>query len=156
MYPKGIVQVLETMQEILCANDLAVLATCAENQPHCSLMAYVPNEDCRTIYMLTQRDSRKFRNISANPRVSLMVDTRLDSPESRTAIKALTISGTCSPCPQSMQKQFKQLLVQKHSQLKTLSAQKDAIVLEITIKSFLLLDGIDNAYFVELSGQQKL
>ena len=143
------------MREILRANDLAVLATCAENQPHCSLMAFVPNENCRTIYMLTQRNSRKFRNISANPRVSLMVDTRLDSPESRPAIKALTISGTCKPSPQSMQKQFKHLLLQNHPQLKTLSAQKDAVVLEITIASFLLLDGIDNAFFMELSEQQK-
>jgi len=144
------------MREIIRANDLGVLATCADHQPHSSLMAYVPHEDCRTIYMLTQRDSRKFRNISANPRVSLMVDTRLDSPESRPAIKALTISGTCSPSPQSMQKQFKHLLVQNHPQLETMAAQEDSIVMEITIESILLLDGIDNAYFVELSGQQKL
>jgi nitroimidazol reductase NimA-like FMN-containing flavoprotein (pyridoxamine 5'-phosphate oxidase superfamily) len=146
---------LETIEKIIRANDLAVLATCAENQPHCSLMAYVPNNDCRTIYMLTQKDSRKFRNISANARVSLMVDTRFDDQKSRPTIKALTISGTCKPSAQSMQKQLKDLLAQNHPQLKTLSAQKDAIVLEITIKSFLLLDGIDNAFFMELSEQQK-
>ncbi len=142
---------LESIQEIIRTNNLAVLATCAENQPHCSLMAYASLDDFRLIYMMTQKDSRKFRNISANPRVSLMVDTRLDNPENRPSIKALTIGGICRPAAQIDQARLKDLLLQSHPQLKNLSAQQDAVVMEITAESFLLLDGVDNAFFVDLS-----
>ncbi len=141
---------LETIKKIILNNDLAVLATCADNQPRCSLMAYVPGEDCRILYMLTQRDSLKFRNISANSRVSLMVDTRIDNPGSRQSINALTITGECRPSPGSAQNRLKELLLQKHPQLKTLAAKQDAIVMEITPESFLLLDGVNDAFFVEL------
>jgi nitroimidazol reductase NimA-like FMN-containing flavoprotein (pyridoxamine 5'-phosphate oxidase superfamily) len=142
---------LESIQEIIRTNNLAVLATCAENQPHCSLMAYISLEEQELIYMLTQKDSRKFRNISANPKVSLMVDTRLDNPEKRTSIKALTINGTCRPAEQTGQNHLKDLLLKRHPQLKALTDHQDAVVIEIKAESFLLLDGVNNAFFMDIS-----
>lgn len=146
---------LESIQEIIRTNNLAVLATCAENQPHCSLMAYIFHEEQGLIYMMTQKDSRKFRNISANPRVSLIVDTRHDNLEKRTSIKALTINGTCRPVEQTGQNGLKDLLLKKHPQLKALADHQDALVIEISAESFLLLDGVNNAFFMELSEQQR-
>lgn len=142
---------LESIQEIIRTNNLAVLATCAENQPHCSLMAYIFLEEQGLIYMMTQKDSRKFRNISANPRVSLMVDTRLDNPEKRTSIKALTINGTCRPAEQTGQNHLKDLLLKRHPQLKVLTDHQDVVVIEIKVGSFLLLDGVNNALFMDIS-----
>ena len=141
---------LETIRDIISASDLAVLATCADNQPHCSLMAYAVHNDS-SILMLTRRETRKFKNISANPRVSVMVDTRLESSEQRFAIKALTINGVCSPCSKHEQKRLKDLLVVQHPQLKELAALEDSVVVEVKADSFLLLDGVSNAFFLDLS-----
>lgn len=142
---------LETIEKIIRSNDLAVLATCVDNKPHCSLMAYVPHEDCRTIYMLTNKESRKFRNISANSKVSLMVDNRLDDQVSRPAIKALTIGGTCAPAAQEEQERIKKLMLQKHPQLETLSSLENTIAIEVRSESFLLLDGVNEAFFIDIS-----
>ncbi len=46
------------------------------NEPHCSLMSYAVNEDCREIYMMTFRSTRKYENLLSNPVVSLLVDNR--------------------------------------------------------------------------------
>lgn len=142
---------LETIKEIIRSNNLAVLATCAGKKPHCSLMAYVPSRDCLTIHMLTRKDSRKFRNISANPEVSLMVDTRAGNPGGRQSIKALTISGTCLPVPSSEQDSLLDLLLRTHPQLEILAEQSDAVVMEVAAASFLLLDGVNDAFFVDLT-----
>ncbi len=141
----------ETVRDVIASSDLAVLATCADNQPHCSLMAYAVHEDYTRVFMLTRRESRKFKNISANPRVSLMVDTRLQNPEQRSSVKALTVNGVCSLCPDHEQKRLKNMLVAQHPQLKGLAALEDSVVVEVGAESFLLLDGVSDAQFFDLS-----
>ncbi|MFO7727420.1 MAG: pyridoxamine 5'-phosphate oxidase family protein [Desulfonatronovibrio sp.] len=142
---------LKTIKEIIRANDLAVLATSAENTPYCSLMAYVSGDGGLKIYMLTRKDSRKFRNINANPQVCLMVDTRADKQGDRQSIKALTISGTCFPAHSSEQDPLLDLLIRTHPQLKTLAEYSDAVVMQVAAESFLLLDGVNDAFFVDLT-----
>ncbi|WP_045214784.1 pyridoxamine 5'-phosphate oxidase family protein [Desulfonatronovibrio magnus] len=134
--------------KIMKQNDLAVLTTSTENQPHCSLMAFICDDKGHNIFMLTQKDSSKFRNISANPKVAVMIDTRTQSPD-RSSIKALTVKGTCSPAQSIDQDTLKEQLLKQHPQLQGLAAQRDAIILQIKAESFLLLDGVSDAYFME-------
>ncbi|EFI35684.1 pyridoxamine 5'-phosphate oxidase-related FMN-binding protein [Desulfonatronospira thiodismutans ASO3-1] len=143
---------LETIKEIIHQNDLAVLATSHEDRPHCSLMAYVPDSDCTRIYLLTLKDSRKFANISRNPYVSLLVDTR-DPHEPRKDYKALTISGTCAPADTTEQEKLRQDMVKQHPQLKELADKPDCVLLVVNINSFLLLDGVSTAHYIELDDQ---
>ncbi len=63
---------LESMKRLLKENHLCVLATSAENIPHCSLMTYVTNEAGDRMYMMTRRDSRKYASLAVNPQVSLL------------------------------------------------------------------------------------
>lgn len=133
---------------IIRSNDLAVLATSFQDRPHCSLMAYATDEQCRNIYMLTRQDSRKYKNIKANHLVSVMIDTRVQSLD-RKNIQALTISGEYIPVPEREQKSLMDIIVKKHPQLKTLSALPDVIVIKIQIESFLLLDGVNDAYYIK-------
>lgn len=67
---------LEGMKKLLKSKDTCVLATASGNEPHCSLMSYAVNDDCREIYMMTFRSTRKYENLLSNPVVSLLVDTR--------------------------------------------------------------------------------
>lgn len=142
---------LQKVKEIILEHDLAVLATCFENKPHCSLMAYVPDSECRILRMLTLKDSRKYFNISRNPRVSLLIDTR--NPETpREEFKALTISGMCVEASTKEQKSLKEMLIRKHAQLKGLAGREDSIVLEVSIESLQLLEGAEKARYFDLSG----
>ena len=68
---------LEKMKNIMRSQDICVLATVSEDKPHCSLMAYLTDDDCRTIYMITHKHTTKYRNLTANPSLSLLIDTRL-------------------------------------------------------------------------------
>ena len=59
--------------EFLENNHLAVLATVSEeNTPQASLVYYVTEEDFH-LYIVTAKDSRKFKNISKNNKVSLVI-----------------------------------------------------------------------------------
>ena len=82
---------LEKIKTLVRENDICVLATTGANDPHTSLMAYACSADCTEIYMVTPAKTLKYRNLTGNPKVSLLVDTR--EKELRASIQALTITG---------------------------------------------------------------
>ncbi len=142
---------LETAKDLILSNSMAVLATSKDNQPHCSLMTYLAREDARTIFMLTAQNSRKYSNILNNPRVSLLIDTRTRPGIECSSIKALTVEGLGLPVNEQRQEKLKQAMIDKHPHLEALGRQDGSVVLEIQAGSFLLLDGVSDAYFLDLN-----
>lgn len=137
---------LVEMQDLARHHSLCVLATSAGDQPYCSLMAYVANDACSELYMVTQRSTRKFRNILANPSVSLMIDTRHEVP--RHQVRALTIEGSCAPVTDPVEdERIRIRLLATHPQLSQLLSRGDCALLRITITAFLLLKGPTEAHY---------
>lgn len=86
-----------------------------------------------------------------NPLVSLLIDTREDhSGVKRPQAKAVAISGRLQELEDSDKYDFaREKLLVKHPHLNDLLHQPDATILCIKILSFLLLDGLTDAYFEE-------
>ncbi len=82
---------LDQMKALARAKNICVLATVAGRKPHCSLMAYVCDERCEEIYMVTHKNTHKYKNLMHNPSVSLLIDTRENAP--RAWARALTVAG---------------------------------------------------------------
>jgi nitroimidazol reductase NimA-like FMN-containing flavoprotein (pyridoxamine 5'-phosphate oxidase superfamily) len=140
---------LKKMKKLVRDKDVCVLATVAENRPHCSLMSYVPDRDCREIYMMTQKGTKKYRNLAANKTVSLLIDTREeDCGADRAKLKALTVSGVFSSIGDKAKKKLvRQKLLKKHPQLRPFAEDPDTEVFAVKVKSFQLLDGVTDSYF---------
>ncbi|MBN2034146.1 MAG: pyridoxamine 5'-phosphate oxidase family protein [Deltaproteobacteria bacterium] len=143
---------IKTMKKLLKEKDICVLATAFGGTPHCSLMAYVTDDECREIYMVTSRNSRKYKNLSGNPSVSLLVDTREEHTGSnRPEAKAMTITGTYQRVedPQKELRIREKLLI-RHPHLKQFFDAPAGEIIRIRIASFLLLNGLTEAHFEEL------
>lgn len=140
---------LDVMKALVREKDICVLATASENKPHCSLMAYVADSQCTTIYMVTHKDSKKYSNLTENPWVSLLVDTRDESLSSeRVKTMALTVSGIFEPILDVGHKdRIRAKLLERHPHMEQFAQDQDAEVFSIRIKSFLLLEGPIKAYF---------
>jgi nitroimidazol reductase NimA-like FMN-containing flavoprotein (pyridoxamine 5'-phosphate oxidase superfamily) len=84
---------LEKMKSLAREKDICVLATVSNKKPHCSLMAYVTDDECREIYMVSHKQTRKYKNLLENPSASLLIDTREENlGTSRPEAKALTVA----------------------------------------------------------------
>lgn len=143
---------LNKMKDVIRSQDMCVLATVKGNKPHCSLMAYVTDEECRTIYMITHKNTAKYRNLTANPSLSLLIDTRLmDRGEDRQRAKALTVNGVFERIENS-DKRFNILakFLKNHVHLREFASHPDAEVLAVRIQSLQLLDGVTDAYYETL------
>ena len=141
---------LEEMKALAREKNSCVLATIVDSKPYCSLMAYVTNAACTEIYMVTRRKTQKFKNLAANPAVSLMIDTRDTSPQSEA--KAMTVEGTYHKITDPAKEQaVRRKLLSAHPHLSAFMDHADAEVIQIEIKSFLLLNGLTQASFQDLS-----
>jgi len=137
---------LTEMKALAKSNNTCVLATVAGGKPHCSLMAYVTDENCEEIYMVTLRNTRKYKNLTKNPAVSLLIDTRQEYP--RTNVIALTVDGLCAAIESNeKRKKIQAKLLSVHPHLTDFINHSEAEILRIEISSFLLLKGIEDAYF---------
>ncbi len=143
---------LQEMKRLLRENRLCVLATASEGRPHCSLMAYATDDDCREIYMVTLRDTRKYRNLKENPWVSLLVDTRLSDAKTTTGGgKALTVAGFFREVadPQEGARVISRF-IQVNPHMEDFARKPDAVPVVVRVRSFLLLDGPIESYSQEI------
>ena len=143
---------IERMKELVRRKDICVLATVAENKPHCSLMAYVTDDECKEIYMVTGRATTKFQNIAHNPSVSLLIDTRDEHTAAcRSDAQALTVSGVFEKITDdNMKRKMREKLLQNHPHIRALLEEPDAEIIRIRIISFLLLQGVSQAHFEKI------
>lgn len=143
---------LSTMKNLAKGKDICVLATAAGGAPHCSLMAYATDEDCSEIYMATLRNTQKVKNLLENPSVSLLIDTREEHKGlHRREAKAMTIAGTCELIEEEAKKRLvRSMLMERHPHLNEFLNHQDAVFLCVRIASFLLLNGLTDAYFEEI------
>ena len=58
---------LQEMKALAREKNSCVLATIVDRKPYCSLMAYVTNQACTEIYMVTHRQTQKFKKPSGRP-----------------------------------------------------------------------------------------
>jgi nitroimidazol reductase NimA-like FMN-containing flavoprotein (pyridoxamine 5'-phosphate oxidase superfamily) len=142
----------DEMKNLLKASRMCVLCTCAEGKPHCSLMAYVTDDSVTTVFMVTLKETQKYRNFLQNPQASLLVDTRNERPSAgRGEIRALTVSGTFQMIGDEAERQrILGKLAASHPHLKELLGHDDAEPFAIKINSFLLLAGALEAQYLEV------
>jgi nitroimidazol reductase NimA-like FMN-containing flavoprotein (pyridoxamine 5'-phosphate oxidase superfamily) len=145
--------VLAKMKALAKQKDICVLATASENKPHCSLMAYATDDECSEIYMVTNRDTKKYRNLIQNPTISLLIDTRDEVEDSgRLRSKALTVEGEFQPIKEAEKEVLvRKRLRAKHPHLDELLSYPDSEVFSIRVISFLLLEGPTDSYFERIS-----
>lgn len=83
----------DALTRLMDSQNLAVLATHNQGQPYTSLVAFAGSEDMKILYFVTGRATRKFKNITDDPRASMMIDNRSNAPSDIAEAMAVTATG---------------------------------------------------------------
>jgi hypothetical protein len=94
---KGTADVLRRIADLAGTQLHAVLATVAGERPYTSLVACALAPGGKGVLFATARETRKYRNLLGNPRVSVLIDTRVNSGQDYLTAESLTIEGTARP-----------------------------------------------------------
>ena len=116
--------------DLLGQQTQCVLATMDETGPCQHVMAYAYSEDLFTIYLATYMDTRKFRNMLSNPKVSMIWDNRKGGIQDHVDGYSLTVTGIAEMLEGKAQDRPRAAILSRNATLdKLLSQKKMSIIL---------------------------
>lgn len=126
------------LQKLLTSQPLAVLATQNRGELHCSLVGFTMTPDFRWLLFATRRQTRKFQNLVAQPRVSLLVDNRGRGTEDFQAANAATLYGNAAETPMADRSGLLAIFTAKHPHLNGFVSQPDCALVAVQIDRIVL------------------
>jgi nitroimidazol reductase NimA-like FMN-containing flavoprotein (pyridoxamine 5'-phosphate oxidase superfamily) len=121
------------IQGLFASQRLAVLATQGADEPHTSLVAFVATEDLRRLVFATERETRKFGDLAANPRVALLVDDRSHRATDLAEATAVSAAGRACEVRGEERESLARLLLSKHPMLKPFVAQPGCALVQVEV-----------------------
>jgi general stress protein 26 len=134
----------QTLHSLFSSQKLAVLATCGDDQPYCSLMAFAVTDDLKNLVVATKRQTHKFANIRQHPRISLLVDNRKNQVDDFQQAVAVTILATASEPPDNEYDQFLKLYLFKHPYMRGFCQSPDCALLKLSVQRYLVVASFRN------------
>ena len=120
-----------------------VLATMDETCPCQHLMAYAFSEDLFTIYLATYMDTRKFRNMLSNPKVSMIWDNCKGSIQDHVDGYSLTATGMADLLEGETQEKARMLILFRNSTLNNLLSHANCRLFSVSLEEYTLTRGYD-------------
>jgi len=134
-------------KDLLIDQRFAVIATQDENEPYTNLVSFLVSKDFKKIYFPTSRKTKKYENLSANSKISILIDNRVNKPNDiiyTIVITGIGISG------EIQNKEITNKFLKKHSYLKDFVSSPDCAMIEIFIEKYILVDNFENVTIYQL------
>jgi putative heme iron utilization protein len=127
------------VQEIvtLCEEQhLAVLCTQYNGQPFGNLVVFAMSDDLRYLCFATSRATRKYRNLAADPRLALLIDSRQHYPQDLQAASALTITGRMVEAEEAVRSMLRSRYLVRHPHLRDFLDTPEVALLMVAVAQY--------------------
>jgi len=125
----------------------AVIATQGKNEPYTNLVSFLVNENLEKIYFPTSKKTQKFKNLSENSRISILIDNRGNKPTDIKNAMAVTATGLTR---EKQDEKIIKLFLKKHPYLEDFINSSDCAMIEISIEKYFIVDNFQNVRTVNL------
>ena len=130
---------LELVKDLFKSQRLAVLATQDHGQPYSNLMAFAASHDLKYLIFATTRATRKYANLLADPRVSVLVDNRANKPEDFSQAAAVTALGKAWELQGRERQEYLKIFLDKHPYLDEFTAAPTCALLKVTVEKYIVV-----------------
>lgn len=129
----------ETLTRLLEHQRLAVLATHCGGQPYSSLVAITTASDLTRIWFATLRTTRKFANLKADGRVSLLVDSRSHRDADFHEAVAATVVGHGEELEGARAEDAARRHLARHPHLSDFLRAPTCAMVEVTVSKYIVV-----------------
>lgn len=130
---------------------LAVLATHNRGQPYGSLVAFAATEDLAYLVFSTTRSTRKFANLSADPRAAMVIDNRSNHPSDLRFARAVTATGRAVEIPKDASGDFLAIYLNKHPHLEEFVSSPSCALIKIRVDVYYVVTRFQNVVEIHLT-----
>ncbi len=132
------------IRELFESQKLAVLATQNEGQPYANLIAFAASNDLKSLYFATARATRKYANIEADARVTVLIDNRSNQDSDFSQAAAVTATGTAQEVMASKRDEVLTIYLAKHPMLEDFVRSPSCALLQIRVETYYLVRRFQN------------
>ena len=137
-------QLKKFLKDLFSSQRLAVLATQSKRQPYGNLVAFMATDDLKHLLFATTRATRKYANISKNPRVSMVVDNRSNQEADFHQAAAVTATGVVKEVEESEKEPLLRLYLSGHPYLKDFVSSFTCALLKMNVETYYVVRQFQN------------
>lgn len=130
--------------DVFQTNNLAVLATEGNGQPHASLVAITPVDDFVHLIFATYRNTRKYNNLINNGKVAILFENRYINNLNEQKTTALTAFGYANELNKVEYEMAMQTHLLKHPTQDSFLSSTDCAIFRVVVNAYQLVLGIDD------------
>ena len=136
---------MREIKELFEKRIFAVLATGGEQGPYTSLIGFAFTDDLRVLVFFTSRETRKFRNLSGYPLVSLLVSGASNRTSDFFSASAVTVTGEAFQPEGKEKERFLELYVRRFPFLNDIAGKGASVLIGVKVKELVHVSGIGDA-----------
>jgi nitroimidazol reductase NimA-like FMN-containing flavoprotein (pyridoxamine 5'-phosphate oxidase superfamily) len=132
------------IRELFESQKLAVLATQNKGQPYANLIAFAASDDLKSLYFATGRATRKYANIEADARVTVLIDNRSNEDSDFSQAAAVTATGRAKEVGDSARDEVLAIYLAKHPMLEEFVRSPSCALLKVEVQTYYLVRRFQN------------
>ena len=137
-------EIRSRLRDLCISQKLAVVSTHSGGQPYASLVAFVASDDLRHIFFVTARTTRKFDNLTKEPRVAVLINSSSNEEADFHDAVSITVTGTAEEIRDLERKKVLRLYLSKHPYLEDFAHSPSCAVIKVTTKSYYMVQNFQN------------
>jgi nitroimidazol reductase NimA-like FMN-containing flavoprotein (pyridoxamine 5'-phosphate oxidase superfamily) len=128
----------DALHQVLMAQRFAVLATQQGDQPYINLIAFAISNDHSSIIFATSRNTQKYRNIQANNKVAILIDSRRNELSDFSGALAITALGLAHEVAKDRKDILVNNYINRHPTLEEFLLKPETAAISIKIMDYIL------------------
>jgi nitroimidazol reductase NimA-like FMN-containing flavoprotein (pyridoxamine 5'-phosphate oxidase superfamily) len=133
-------EIKDQIRNLFVTQKLAVLSTHHSGQPYASLIAFVGRSDLKKIFFVTSRTTRKFVNLSADPRVAILITSSSNLESDFHEAVSVTALGKAKEINRPKKDRILGQYLTKHPYLEAFATSPTCAVVGVTITTYVLVE----------------
>jgi heme iron utilization protein len=126
------------------SNNLAVLATEGDGQPHACFIAITPMADFEELIFATYRSTRKYQNLIRNGKVAILFENRSTIAPDQSEIIVVTAFGHAKEIEKADYEALSIVHLVRHPDLESFLLSPDCTIFQVKVNAYQVVSGIED------------
>ncbi len=143
-------RVRDVIRDIAARQLFGVLATESEGIPYTTLVAFALQDDLKKLLFATPRDTKKFRHITDNERVSFHINNSSNSPEDIGRATGITLTGRAYESSKKHSESAVALYLSKHPQMWEFLNSPNTAFISVDVERYDVVERFQNVTVLKM------
>jgi len=142
-------QPVQLLEKVISNQYFAVLNSLGDGLPYSNLVSFAISEDLKSLIFITDRNTRKYRNVKEYKHISLLIDNRSNQPSDVSQAIAITAIGTAREETEN-RNNFQSVFLTRHPYLQHFANNSNNAMIVVTVSEYIIA-GFDKTQRVIMS-----